>query len=86
MKYVLVNKAGVGFPSGDIGMESIQLHSPQLRYSASAGDVNFKNSVSAPAIVMPGISLVSVYEMTSENVKRFFSSEFMKFFPFCSFP
>ena len=59
-------------------MVSIHLHFPKPRYSASAGDVNFKNSLSAPAIVMPGISHVSVYEITSENVNCFFSRELMK--------
>ena len=50
------------------------------------GDVNFKNSLSAPAIVIPGISHVSVYDVTREKVKRFLSNDFMKFSAFCLFP
>ena len=37
-------------------MESMHLQEPCRRNSASAGDVNYKNSLSVPAIVIPGIS------------------------------
>ena len=56
MSETRVKSAGVGFPSGDIGIPGIQTHFPYSIYSESAGAVNFRNSLSAPAIVIPGIS------------------------------
>ena len=45
---------------------------PYSIYSESAGAVNLRNSLSAPAIVIPGISQVSLYDATRPNVNRFF--------------
>ena len=56
----LVKSAGVGFPSGVIGITSMVLQNPYWRNSESAGGVNLIKSGSAPATVMPGISQVSV--------------------------
>ena len=49
----------------------MQIHFPYSIYSESAGAVNFRNSLSAPAIVIPGISQVSLYDATKPNVNRF---------------
>ena len=50
----------------------MQMHFPYSIYSESAGAVNFRNSLSAPAIVIPGISQVSLYDATKPKVNRFF--------------
>src|SRR5688572_26916051 len=55
--------AGVGLPSGVAGIASMQLQRPRYRNSASAGEVYFTSSAFAPAAVIPGISLVTVYEI-----------------------
>ena len=64
----------------------MQTHFPYSIYSESAGAVNFKNSLSAPAIVIPGISQVSVYDATKPNVNRFFERSCRNFFAFSTSP
>jgi len=57
---VLVNKAGVGIPSGVAGTPEIEKHFPQYRYSESAAGVYLIRSGFAPAKVIPETWLVSV--------------------------
>ena len=65
-----VRTAGVGLPSGVVGIASMQRQRPYSMYSASAGGVYLILSGPAPATVMPGISAVCVYESTSEKSVR----------------
>ena len=55
-------------------------------YSESAGAVNFRNSLSAPAIVIPGISQVSLYDATKPKVNRFFERNLIIYSAFATFP
>ena len=55
-----VINAGVGKPSGVAGTPEIDLHCPSIKIQHRLSRVQGINSGSAPAIVMPGIWLVSV--------------------------
>jgi hypothetical protein len=57
---VFVSKAGVGLPSGVIGIAFMHLQYPKFKNSASAGDVYGNTSGVFPATVIPGIVHVSV--------------------------
>ena len=70
MRAARVSTAGVGLPSGVVGMASMQRQRPYSMYSASAGGVYIIESGPAPATVMPGISAVRVYDSTSEKSAR----------------
>ncbi len=54
--------------------------------SASAGPVYFIKSGFSPAIVIPGISDVAVYEITRENANFLCSICLINSNPFCLFP
>ena len=54
--------------------------------SASAGPVYFIRSGCSPAIVIPGISDVAVYEMTREKANFLCSVCLINSNPFCLFP
>ena len=66
----LVIMAGVGCPSGVTGMASIIRGFSWKRYSASAGGVSLVSSGVAPATLIPGIVLISVFPKTRR--KRLF--------------
>ena len=74
----MVNTPGVGFPSGVIGILSIVLNIHNEDILHQAGGVNWIESLSAPAKVIPGISEVSVYEITNEkrNLPDFMNLKF----------